>query len=411
MSPYRMRPRVVLVISIFFLGIGGIVLHLQVMDTAVLFPLEQRECLVAKGYLAPVTDRERDIYNKNFSAMEELSRLGIKLRTSLPAEGELPRIIWTYWQTMPGYMEPPYVDLVFASWRTMNPTWDFRPLNFSQALDVVMNAPGSPFTSEAMFQKLTVQQRTDALRLALLSQFGGVWIDATLFCNRPLDTYVFEMVRPSGFSAPLWTPRAPCGQTYLWRKIHGVFGLSSHYLAAVRHSYIAERWWEIFAKGLFTGPCEGDPSYRPYYFIHRSFADMLDHDPIVFEKWDKAPRLRSSDTHSLAQGGGSRTMFDRLRGFTNWGIHKELTDEMRSWIDHPRAPVWKLNKGLVQAYADSPLRFLWNLQAEDSKRCKDPTYVCGFLRQRVSSPVDESLWGNVSYYARKEGERPLWRCV
>ena len=37
---------------------------------------------------------------------------------------------------------------------------------------------------------LTAASLSDILRISLLHEFGGVWVDATVYCNRPIDEWL-----------------------------------------------------------------------------------------------------------------------------------------------------------------------------------------------------------------------------
>lgn len=42
--------------------------------------------------------------------------------------------------------------------------------------------------------KITIQEYADILRMELLNQNGGVWVDATLFCIKPLDSWINKKI-------------------------------------------------------------------------------------------------------------------------------------------------------------------------------------------------------------------------
>lgn len=53
--------------------------------------------------------------------------------------------------------------------------------------------------------KISVTHLSDYLRMKLLSEYGGVWVDATVFVKKPFPEEIFQM--------PIWTVRNPGGDT------------------------------------------------------------------------------------------------------------------------------------------------------------------------------------------------------
>jgi FkbM family methyltransferase len=121
-----------------------------------------------------------------------------------PANSEIPRIIWTYWDT--GVSEAPaLVQHCITSWIIMNPTWKVIILTDASVLkyvhgwttktwkeirmQVYSNAPPAWHTAA----------RGDILRITLMRNYGGVWVDATLFCVLPLDVWLPQAVGTGNF--------------------------------------------------------------------------------------------------------------------------------------------------------------------------------------------------------------------
>src|ERR1022692_2049355 len=98
----------------------------------------------------------------------------------------LPKIIWILW--LQGIDNAPYVvRRCYESWVERNPGWrvvflDGQLLAKFASLDYVFGDFGG----------LSIQHAADMLRLDLLANHGGVWVDATCFCVRPLDEWLFS---------------------------------------------------------------------------------------------------------------------------------------------------------------------------------------------------------------------------
>lgn len=98
--------------------------------------------------------------------------------------GQIPRIIWTYWDS--GFHDAPdVVKFSLHSWITLNPGWTVRALDDSTVEQWV-----NPEERLAHYKNLPIQKQANLLRKQLLATYGGVWVDATTACLRPLDEWL-----------------------------------------------------------------------------------------------------------------------------------------------------------------------------------------------------------------------------
>jgi hypothetical protein len=90
----------------------------------------------------------------------------------------IPHCIWTYWDTD---TPPSLVTWCIESWKKHNPSYKIivlNPSNLKQYLD----------TDVLSFPLANTPQRTsDFVRIHVLAQHGGIWADASLLMNAPLD--------------------------------------------------------------------------------------------------------------------------------------------------------------------------------------------------------------------------------
>lgn len=93
--------------------------------------------------------------------------------------------IWTYWEQ--GWQNAPtHVQECVASWEIQNPTFQVNRLSAANIDDFLKFTDAE----KQLLSKLRVQTKSDVYRLMLLHKHGGVWVDATLYCNRPLDEWL-----------------------------------------------------------------------------------------------------------------------------------------------------------------------------------------------------------------------------
>ncbi len=114
--------------------------------------------------------------------------------TSSGTSTALPKIVWIFWGQ--GLEQAP--DLVkhcVASWRKMNPSWDVR---------IWAEATAEPLLRKAAIpwerlDTFPLVNKSNILRLRLLTEHGGVWADATTFCLQPLDEWLPDCMRAGFF--------------------------------------------------------------------------------------------------------------------------------------------------------------------------------------------------------------------
>jgi Capsular polysaccharide synthesis protein len=187
----------------------------------------------------------------------------------------LPRTIWCLWYQ--GWQHAPdLVKACAASWRRHNPDWNLRLLS-SQTLEAWL-AP-LPHLAAAS-SHLPLEARSDVLRIELLRRFGGIWVDSTVYCLRPLDGWITQAM-PSGFFA-------------FSRPMPNVM-LSSWFIAAEPGSYIIERWHAMI-QAYWKGRAERDD----YFWLHRLFADAYGSDSAFRAIWDATPELSADGPHCFA---------------------------------------------------------------------------------------------------------------
>lgn len=99
------------------------------------------------------------------------------------------RTIWGYWAQGEVNM-PPFFQSCVETWRRFNPHWDIRILEKSTVHDYLSEAD----LPNRWAHLLSHQIESDAIRLALLSRYGGVWIDVSVILRTPLDELCWDEI-------------------------------------------------------------------------------------------------------------------------------------------------------------------------------------------------------------------------
>jgi hypothetical protein len=115
------------------------------------------------------------------------------------AEGEsqgfdVPKTIWMFWDK--GLANAPdVVKIAYESWVKLNPDYEVRFLDNDSLSQV---ADFAPLFHNASLQ-LGLAHRSDYVRTYLLARFGGVWVDSTSFCWKPLSEWLPDATKETGF--------------------------------------------------------------------------------------------------------------------------------------------------------------------------------------------------------------------
>lgn len=145
----------------------------------------------------------------------------------------IPKLIFFYWDR--GISSAPsLVGSCLDSWKRNNPDWELVLLDDSNLANWL--------TEESMLSgiEMSIQKRSNLIRLELLNKYGGVWTDATVYCLRPLDDWLPNL-GPLGFLCRILEPQ-----------FDRFF--SSYFLVAYPRSFFIERWLRTYRDFLSTGP-------------------------------------------------------------------------------------------------------------------------------------------------------------
>ncbi|KAJ3209131.1 hypothetical protein HDU67_006374 [Dinochytrium kinnereticum] len=205
--------------------------------------------------------------------LPETPALQLDLTHQASTKRSIPKLIWTYWDTLDSEPLPWMISAMIRGWRHQNPSYTvvvLRPSKLSEHIHVPLPATFfSPTT--------TPQQRATWVRLAVLFKHGGIWVDASMIITGSLDALVQGggkeafAFRLEAFSRDTVAgPKMPVYETYFvatvpggsWIKawfdeyslVFDVFECSDRYLDYLKAVYGEEMYEKIIQK-------INDPSY------------------------------------------------------------------------------------------------------------------------------------------------------
>lgn len=192
----------------------------------------------------------------------------------------LPKNLFMFWAQ--GLDEAPdTVKICVDSWVEQNPGWSVQVLTLSDVPRFLGDARIPNGIPWAAYSNL--------LRAKLLRKFGGVWADATLLCERPLDEWIFEYAR-EGFFA--------------FYKPHPDRELASWFLASIPEGEIISKWDEM--SSLYW---KWTDKFHTYHWFHYTFEYLRRFDASFARSWRKVPKVAPDKLHLL-----NRYITDRLVG-------------------------------------------------------------------------------------------------
>jgi len=202
---------------------------------------------------------------------------------------------------------PDVVKKAVESWKYYNATdWNIVLLD-SNNLKNYINLDDYIDLTTKKIEKCKI---ANMIRCILLYEYGGVWADATTFCNKPLNDWLPYYITEGffAFNKPTTKPD----------KI-----LSNYFLYADKKNYIIEKW--CFATIHFHKTHEMN---YPYFIHHFIFKDLYDKDNVFKIMWNKVPKFAAS-------GIGPHYLEEK-------GFFENTNEEIKKDIDDKITPLFKL---------------------------------------------------------------------
>ncbi|CAK9018402.1 Glycosyltransferase afumC (Fumihopaside A biosynthesis cluster protein C) [Durusdinium trenchii] len=179
-----------------------------------------------------------------------------------------PRTIWAYWAQGHEQM-PEFFRLCVNTWQRTNPHWDVRILQKSTVLEYLLEEE----LPNRFFDMTSHQTASDAVRLGVLSRYGGVWLDVNILLCGSLDRLCWNAIRHGTPACVFFHP------SYGTEALGGQDFVESWCLATKPENPFFMRWREIF-KELFQDRLgiDGLLKHRLYKGLDLSGFEKLNRD-------------------------------------------------------------------------------------------------------------------------------------
>ena len=224
---------------------------------------------------------------------------------------------------------PDIIQLCVRSWQIHNPTWTIHLIDWSNLSEYVnLNKLVPNISSRIEDKSITFTALSDLIRLGILTKFGGLWVDATVFCTKPLDSWILSYI-DNGFFA-------------FEQDVDSELMIGSWFLYAEPHNYLINKWLESVVKYISNTSQIGLPRIKlthdewrarsdtvHYFWMHYIFKDLYDADDRFKQIWDSVrslkPHLRTKEVHDIPNA-----------------LFTPLNDDIKSRIDSRSEHVYKL---------------------------------------------------------------------
>lgn len=245
------------------------------------------------------------------------------------------KVIWTYWDQ--GINNLPYFNQeCIKSWKKFNPKFKvilldrynlFKYLNYQ---DLPENWSYFP-----------PQLKSDFVRIALLDNYGGVWMDSSIICIKPLNKLFTFDKSLEGFALQGFSRNNDLSVFENW------------FISARKGSYIIKKWREEFTKVYkdkkkFTELSNRDfegidfqniNHYNFYLGMHLIFQKCLQTDPLFRNLYKLDTNIYSAESNAF--------LHYMKFGWENKGINKFL-DEIPKFfreLENKETPILKFTGG------------------------------------------------------------------
>jgi len=186
---------------------------------------------------------------------------------------------------------PDIVKRCIDSWKYYNPTWNIQIIcndNLIKYLNI---------EDYIQINKLTINNTalSDVIRIILLKLYGGLWVDATTFCNKPLDDWLNEYISEGFFAFDKPGPDRLISSWFLYSDID---------------NYIINSWFDLTIKYYKI-----NNTPHTYFWFHYLFGQLYNSD-IKFKKiWNSVKKIPANNLgpHYLQEKGLFKKINDKIK--------------------------------------------------------------------------------------------------
>ncbi len=201
---------------------------------------------------------------------------------------------------------PEVVKICYDTWKKHNLlTWKIIELDDKNITEYVNIESVIPSLKK---KNMMMCQKADIIRVLLLEKYGGIWVDATTYCMKPLDEWfcLYNYFR-TGFFA--------------FDKPGGDRMISNWFLYSEKNGVIISLW-----KNKIIEYWRKNDEIDHYFRHHYLFTDLYNERKEFKLLWDATPKISAYIPHSLQAKG----------------LFSPISDYLKKHIENKQSPLYKL---------------------------------------------------------------------
>lgn len=260
------------------------------------FPFQIEDAIEKALTLTP-EEKERIIKNGQeevlkYSDTEAVIKMYSDVVNSLKSD---EKIIWSYWDQGVNQIDNPFISYCLETWRTKNPDYKICILD-KYTLYKYLNRRDLPFN----FDKIACpQNKSDLLRVSLLEKYGGVWMDLSTICVRPINSVFSGKKSIEGFALQDLD------------RNRGLSVFETYFITAKKGSRVMKKWKKQLIKmmGNLTRVEDIDKKHfngvdfhdydNMYLFSCRAVMKLAQLDPVFKKLYENDSKILGSNSTSF----------------------------------------------------------------------------------------------------------------
>ena len=190
---------------------------------------------------------------------------------------KIPKIIWSMWYQGTD-KAPEWAKLCWETFSIQNPEWELRIITDENISKWI---PNHLEYCRFVNRSKGWNNRDETWRLCLLKKYGGVWVDASVICTKPLDNWLH-----SSCSDGFFVFKAPSTKER--------FILSNFFIASTPDNLIINKWIEKCKEHLDRVPYKNE-----YFYPHNTYKYLYNTDKYFKSIHDNMVTISRHSVHVL----------------------------------------------------------------------------------------------------------------
>lgn len=225
--------------------------------------------------------------------------------------------IWIYWNT--GINNAPnIIKLCINTWKYYNNNWNIIILddnnlnNYIDIYNIIKN------------KNITIEAKSDIIRICILYNYGGLWVDSTVICTKPLYKWFNTELDFFAYSRP--------GEDRM---------IASWFLYSKKNNYIIEKYYENVIDYWKNNSC-----VKEYFWLHYLFEKIYNNDNNFKLLWDKTKKIYSNNPLKLCWSDLKST-----------NLNKENLDDIYNHTTELFKLDWRVNINIPNSYINTIYKY------------------------------------------------------